>query len=100
MKLERMFFADVDCPFCGDQGARGFYLCNDYTTVILLCDECSSPWRSPSDVTAENVLQVKSPQSRIDELDCGIGDGSRWATRGEIEGAGFGELIAGECEPL
>lgn len=100
MKPEKMFYADIDCPFCGDQGARGFYLCDDYSTVILLCDECSSPWRSPSEVTAENVLQTKSPEWRINELDCGVGKGSRWATREEIEKAGFGELVAGESEPL
>ncbi|MCB1245519.1 MAG: hypothetical protein KDN04_22595 [Verrucomicrobiae bacterium] len=100
MSPETMLFADVECPFCGDEGGRGFYICDDQSTIVLMCDECHSPWLNPKEVTGTNALRAAPPDWKIQELGCGIGEGSRWATREEIEKAGFADLIAGESETL
>jgi hypothetical protein len=90
-----MFFFAVECPVCG-AGTRGFRLCSDKKTIVVMCDECDSVWLDPSHVTASKVIHPDSATGLISSLKCGIGMGSRWATREEIERAGWGDLIAGE----
>ena len=94
-----MVFLSVECPICG-AGTQGFRLCCDKKTIVVMCDECDSVWLDASHVTASEAVYPDSARLLIPNLKCGVGMGSRWATREEIERTGWGHLIAGEGKAM
>ena len=98
--MNRLIHMEKHCPICGKGGQLAFLLCDDQTTLVVICEECSSIWQSPMDVGHGVIYAADPPDWHIPELRCGIGEGSRWATRQEIEDAGFGDSIAGESDAL
>jgi hypothetical protein len=89
-----MFYLKSTCPLCGT-GMRGFRLCNDARTVVVMCDECDATWIDAREVELSSMVHPDPPAFQVPGLSCSI-MGSRWASRSEIEGAGWGGLIAGE----
>ena len=89
-----MLFLETTCPICGT-GARGFRLCDDQSTVVVMCDECDSLWLDAGRLDQLDVVYAEPPEFRVPGLSCSIAK-SRWATRAEVESAGWGDLVAGE----
>lgn len=86
------------CPICG-QGLRGVRICCGQPIVV--CDECDAVWSSPS--LSDRVATTSDPRCES----CGQslwGDQARWATREEIEAAGWWSQVrqstAGEGTPF
>ncbi len=96
-----MFYASSLCPVCNGGGV-GFRKCSDGNTLVLVCDECDAVWIRPIEITAEAAVFPSSPDFIVEGLDCSIAEaaGSRWATRNEIQAAGFETFIAGEGQAL
>ncbi len=94
------FFLKQDCPFCKDYGQIGFMLCDDLQKIVFMCDECDGIWISPETISAEETYVAELPEWKINGIGCGLGSGSRWANREEIERVGWGDLIAYEGEAL
>jgi len=71
------------CPICG-QGLRGVRICCGQPVIV--CDECDAVWSSPS--LSDRISTTADPPC----ASCGQslwGDQARWATREEIEAAGW-----------
>jgi hypothetical protein len=91
-----MFYIQDTC-LCGN-GVVGFYRCSDGETVVFLCDECGIVWDQPSIQQATPVQFFNDQDPALPGHSCSLGgDKSGWATRQEIDNAGFAEYIAGEC---
>lgn len=71
------------CPICGE-GLRGVRICCGQPVIV--CDECDAVWSSPS--LSDRISTTADPVCQI----CGRslwGDQARWASREEIEAAGW-----------
>jgi hypothetical protein len=95
-----MFFIEGACPICGT-GTRGFRLCSDEASVVVMCDECEATWLDAERVDASDVVYAEPPEYVLPGRACSIAaPSSRWATRAEIDASGWGNLIAGEGTAL
>jgi hypothetical protein len=95
-----MLYTSSECPICGT-GARGFRLCSDRRTVVVMCDECDSVWIDAMRLEPSEVVYPRPPDFVPDGLTYSIASPeSRWATRSEVQLAGWEDLIAGEADTL
>ncbi len=95
-----MFRVKGECPICGT-GSIGFRVCSGESTLVLMCDECDSLWTDPRSTHASKALYAEAPDFLVPGLSCSIGaPASRWASREEVEGVGWGALIQGEGTAL
>lgn len=93
-----MLYVRGECPFC-DQGMVGFRRCSDGVMIILLCDECEALWLDPARRTVDDLLWPSPPYAQIPGSPHSMfGGRSGWATRDEVERAGWQDYIAGEGE--
>jgi hypothetical protein len=90
-----MYFLAGECPIC-NSGTRGFRLCSDQQTVVIMCDECDSVWLDARCLEASDVIYPTSPHFLLPGQSYGVGRGSRWATKSEISAASWANLISGE----
>lgn len=91
-----MFYIAGRCPVC-DSGTRGFRLCSDRMTVVVMCDECDATWLDARCVDVSEVVYPQLPDFRLPGRSCSIAaPSSRWATQLEIEASGWGDLVVGE----
>lgn len=72
-------------------------MCRDGTTVVVMCDECDSVWVDANQLDRSRMLDIEPPDYQVPGSPCSLA-GTRWATRAEIEAAGWGSLIAGEWQ--
>lgn len=94
-----LFLASV-CPIC-ETGARGFRLCSDQQTVVVMCDECEALWLNARRIQASDAVYAKAPDFRPPSLACSIAAPmSRWATLSEVQAVGWDDLILGEGTAL
>jgi len=92
----KMFYIDGACPICGT-GNRGFRLCSDHVSIVVMCDECEATWLDAERVDASDVVYPEPPEFQVPGRSCSIAaPSSRWATRPEIDAYGWGNLVAGE----
>ena len=95
-----MFYVEGSCPICGT-GTRGFRMCSDKTSIVVMCDECDSIWLDAERLQACNVVYAEPPEYLLPGLACSIAaPSSKWATRTEVEACGWGDLISGEGKAL
>jgi hypothetical protein len=95
-----MFYVKGTCPLC-DAGNVGFRRCSDGQTIVLMCDECDTVWLDPERRTAEDAVYAQSFSFEVPGLRVSIGGGrAGWATRAEVESAGWQEHVAGETSAL
>lgn len=97
---ETLYFIRQTCPLCGPYGSMAFYLCDNQSTVVVQCEECQNIWLDPRNITLGDFQGAQPPDYRIESLGCGVGPGSRWATREEIAQAGYEMLIHEAGPPL
>lgn len=95
-----MFYIDSTCPICGT-GTRGFRLCSDEASIVIMCDECEAIWLDVERVEASNAVYAEPPEYQLPGRSCSIAKPrSRWATRPEIDASGWGHLVDGEGTAL
>jgi hypothetical protein len=91
-----MLYTHKLCPAC-EVGPVGFWRCSDGKTLVLLCDECGAVYLSPDKITLEEAGFPSGPDYELPELGCALVSGKAgWATRAEVEAAGWSAAIAGE----
>ena len=91
-----MFYVGT-CPVC-EQGTLGLRVCGGRQDVVVLCDECDAVWLYP-DCVGEAIYPQ---QPDLPCPKCGGSlhkENSHWASRAEIEQAGWSAAIEGSCEP-
>jgi len=88
------------CPICGT-GTRGFRLCKNAATVVIMCDECDSVWSNPANIGASDVVYMEEPDFRIPGMS-GLAAyiSNNWATRVQVDDSGWGWLVCGEAPAL
>lgn len=80
------------CSYCTHQGWLGFYVCGDYQTIVLICDECETIYLSP-----EDKLRDVPVLDRDGMLPSGVLlSGGRWANRAEVSALGWEKYVEGE----
>ena len=95
-----MFYIEGACPVCG-VGTRGFRLCSDKVTIVIMCDECEAAWLDPRRVAKTDVVYTKPPHYQLPGRSCSIAaPSSRWATHAEIEVSGWVKYVVGEGTAL
>jgi Zn-finger nucleic acid-binding protein len=95
-----MLYVEGNCPSC-DAGLLGFRRCDDGKTLVLMCDECDAVWLDPADQTIEAVRYPGVHSFKIPGLPYKLGGGAAgWATRAEVERAGWQADIKGEAPAL
>jgi len=89
------------CPLnCGD-GYVGFWRCGDGKRIILMCDECDALWLEPDDKSTKPPIAATPPDYLLAGTTISIsGEKSGWASREEIEKAGWERFINGESAGL
>lgn len=82
------------CPFCGDYGGLGFYRCSG-GHIIVMCNECTTLFASPERIGPDDgITEPPSPDFWLPHFGCQLyGKDSGWATRAEIEAAGWAQWI-------
>ena len=81
------------CPICS-AGLRGFRLCSDGVSVVLMCDECDAVWLDPARVDASEVVYPEPPEFLVEGRECSIAaPPGQWATRTQIDAAGWAEFV-------
>ncbi|HBQ19576.1 MAG TPA: hypothetical protein DEF51_53440 [Myxococcales bacterium] len=80
----------IGCPFCV-YGNIGLFRC-DSGCVVAMCDECSSVWPDPRDLTDTSAVCPDPPEFRVSD-GCALGPTSGWASPEEAERAGLAGLI-------
>jgi hypothetical protein len=90
-------YLSLMCPFCETHGQLRFWRC-PREQVVVVCDECCAFFRSPETLAMSDALaDPKPPDWWSAELGFALaGPGSGWASRSEIEAAGWATYIAGE----
>jgi hypothetical protein len=84
------------CTHC-EAGQLGFRRCSDGKTIVLMCDECDFVWFDPARRTLEDSVFPDMSTFQVPGSPCSIGGGAAgWATRAEVERAGWQAFIAGE----
>jgi hypothetical protein len=95
-----MFHVEGICPFCHG-GSVGFRRCSDGKTIVLMCDECEAVWLDPEHRTAGDALFPHSGSFEVPGLGVSIGgDRAGWATRAEVESAGWQEHVFRDAPAL
>ena len=85
---------------CGD-GCVGIWRCSDNKTLILRCDECYASWLNPEDVSTGVPVSVNHPDDILPGTSLHVfGGRAGWATREEIEKAGWMRFVTGESKAL
>lgn len=85
---------------CGD-GLCVFMLCTDGKSVVLECDECGAVWLDPRRFDASDVFFPSEPDFSIPIEGCSmLRPNVSAASRAEVEGAGLGDMIAGEGKAM
>jgi hypothetical protein len=88
------------CPLCGE-GSRGFRLCSDQRTLVVMCDECDAIWLDIRRLEAEQAVYPSAPTFKLPNRDCSVmAPQSRWATRAEVTAHGWQDHIAKEGPSL
>ncbi|MAX39934.1 MAG: hypothetical protein CME33_25605 [Gimesia sp.] len=95
------YYIEELCPICRT-GLIGFRMCSDNKTIALLCDECGSVWLNFEEISVESALFPESPEYYVEQLQSSLAlsTGAKWATKDEIDTAGFTNLIAGESDSI
>ena len=95
-----MFYVRT-CRVCG-AGGVGFLRCDDGATIVVMCDECDAVWLHPDRTgSRDDALYTSPPAFQVPGLACSLtGGSSGWATRAEVEAAGWQAYIAGEGKAL
>jgi hypothetical protein len=79
----------------------GFRRCDDGKTLVLMCDECDAVWLDPTDLRMESVLYPGVHTFEIPGLPYKLDGGAAgWATRAEVERAGWQGYIKSEAPAL
>jgi hypothetical protein len=92
-----VIYISAPCPLCGEAGVIGFLRTSDPERIVLSCDECSSIWIDPENITLDSALGATGPDHKVRPFEfTTIFPGSGWATKTEIQAAGLEHLIAGE----
>ena len=95
-----MLHIEPQCPICS-AGSIGFRRCDDGATIVLMCDECHSVWLDPSRIEPANALYPRAPDFRVPDRLCSVsGRSAGWATRPEVERAGWHSYVYGEGTSL
>src|SRR5215469_18087856 len=82
-----------ECPF-DDQGVLGIRRCADGETLVVMCDECYSVWRSPENVSRSDSVFCADRDNMLSDSNIQVfGGKSDWATREEIKRAGWAQFI-------
>jgi hypothetical protein len=92
-----MLYLEGVCPSC-EGGSLGVWRCSDGTTLVLMCDECYAVWLEPTDLTIEAARFPGVHTFEIPGLPLKLGGGAAgWATRDQVERAGWQGYIKGEA---
>jgi len=84
------------CPVCGG-GLLGVRACAGPAHLVILCDECDALWQTPE--ISDLPQFPEQPDLPCPECGAQLRAGrSRWATRGEIESAGWAGFLIDEEE--
>jgi hypothetical protein len=79
------WYSKTTCPAC-NAGLLAFAIGSDDRTQFVWCDECDSYFLVPNPTNWDQAEYPPSPN---------VPPWSRWATREEVEGYGWGEFLAG-----
>lgn len=91
-----MFFIKDSCPVCRT-GTLGVRRCADGKSLVVMCDECETVWKSPALISTANALDAAPPNFEVAELNIAIAGGSaEWAGHEEISAKGWGAYVKGE----
>jgi hypothetical protein len=91
-----MLYVTETCPVC-TAGNIGFRRCSDGVTIVLMCDECDSVWLDPARRSSADALAPATFSFEVPGTACAVGRGQAgWATRAEVERAGWLAHVAGE----
>jgi hypothetical protein len=91
-----MFYVEEICPYC-EVGEIGFRRCDDGVTLVLMCDECNFVWFDPKRIKLGEAVLPDMATSKVPGTMYSVGGGAAdWATRAEIEAAGWQAFIFGE----
>lgn len=91
-----MLYVQGTCPFC-EAGGFVFRRCADGQTIVLACDECDSVWLHPDRLGTDAAYYPDLHTGELRELNLSVGGGATgWATRAEVERAGWQGYIAHE----
>lgn len=85
-----------DCPICGrcGYGALGIWRCADGASLVVMCDECYSVWRSPKKLSESDALFCADRSDALLATGVRVFEGqSGWAKRDEIERIGWARFI-------
>jgi hypothetical protein len=90
-----MLYVEGMCPHC-TVDVVGFRRCTDGATIVLMCGECGFVWLDPARRALDDSL-FPDDDGNVPGTPYVIGGGaSGWATRAEVERAGWGSYIFGE----
>jgi hypothetical protein len=91
-----MLYVDGLCPYC-EAGEIGFRRCKDGVNIVLMCEECGFVWFDPARLKLEDSVFPDMSTFELPGSGWSIGGGAAgWATRAEVERAGWQAYIAGE----
>ena len=92
-----MMYVQEVCPLC-EAGLIAFRRCHDGVTFVLMCDEYDSVWLHPDHRSAADAHVPAVFSFQVPGTTCAVGGGAAgWATRAEVERAGWQAHIFGEC---
>lgn len=84
-----MLHQDKECPIC-NQGMIGFRLCDDHSTLVMMCDECEALWNVGANIDPETALYPQSSNYTVPGTELSIASPrSRWATLEEVKCSGI-----------
>ena len=91
-----MFYIKNSCPVCRT-GTLGVRRCADGQSLIVMCDECETVWKSPAEISTSNALDAVPPNFDVPDLGVSIAGGSaEWAGHDEICAKGWVKYVTGE----
>ena len=91
-----MFYVKGVCTYC-EAGQVGFRRCSDGVTIVLMCDECDFVWLHPQSLDLKDAVFPDMNTSKVPGTNHSVGGGAAgWATRAEVERAGWQSYIDGE----
>ena len=86
------------CPCCHN-GSQIFRRCDDGATLVVMCAECNAVWLDPADLGAGRARGTGVHTFEITGTALRVGGGAAgWATREELERAGWAGSIVRSVE--